>query len=380
MTPRPYFIYTGRTDLTSTSEKSYTNGSMYSSSVSNVITDPMTLLQKGKIIQKDVNSLIIQLTYFPTDYNISGSALDKLKQINAIHIPVTTETWLLKTDATGPGFLSMLNSTVTEFKTYTFGTRQEVKPWKTYQLKSKTPVSYTTIGMHNPSVLLRHPEMFKLQSEMIYDNDGNLVQTINNENTSSFINDYSDRYVVASVANAASSDIAYSSFESNGFGNWNFNAAFIKNNDGITGTKSLFLGTDPAISSTASTVTKSGLNPNTTYIITYWYKNTLRTPVLVNGTQGEFLYQSGDWELDRHEITNASQITITGHGKIDELRLYPKGALMSTVAYKEGIGKIADCDANNRLLFYEYDALGRLKLVRDQNKNVIKIYEYNYKN
>lgn len=380
MTPRPYFIYTGRADLTSTSEKSYTNGSMYYSTVSNIITDPMTLLQKGKIVQKDVNSLIIQLTYFPTDYSIPGSGLDQLKQINAIHTPVTTETWLLKPNSTGADFLSMLSSSVTEYKTYSFGTRQEVKPWKTYQLKSKTPVSYTVIGMHNPTVLLRHPEMFKLQSEMIYDNDGNLVQTISNENVASFINDYSDRYVVASVANAAVSDIAYSSFESNGYGNWNFNPSFIKINNGVTGSKSLFLGNDPAISTTASTVTKSGLNIANTYVVTYWVKDDKLAPVLVNGNAGEILFQSGNWQLYKHEITNSSQITITGNGKIDELRLYPKGALMSTVTYKEGIGKIADCDANNRLLFYEYDALGRLKLIRDQNRNVIKIYEYNYKN
>lgn len=382
MTPRPYFIYTGRTDLTSTSEKSFTNGYTTFSTESNVITDPMTLLQKGKIVQKDVNSLLIQLTYFPTDYTIVGGALDKLKQINAIHTPVTTETWLMKINS-GVGqsmTLEMLNSNVTEYKLYTFGIRQEVKPWKTYQLKSKIPVPYTTIGMHNPAVLLRHPEMFKLQSEMIYDGDGNLVQTVSNENISSFVNDYADRYTVASVVNAAYTEIAYSSFESNGKGSWNFNAAFIKNNEGITGNKSLFLGADPVISSTASTVTRSGLNTATTYIVTYWVKDDKLAPTLINGTAGEFLFQSGNWQLYKHEITGSTQISITGNGKIDELRLYPKGALMSTVAYSEGIGKVADCDANNRLLFYEYDALGRLKLVRDQNRNVIKIYEYNYKN
>ena len=372
MTPRPYFIYTGRTDVSATTEKSYVNGSLYNSTVSNVITDPMTLLQKGKIVQKDVNSLVIQLTYFPTDYNIPGSALEQLKQINAIHTPVTTETWLLKVNASGADFLTLLNATVTEFKKYTFGTRTEVKPWKSYQLKSKTPVPYTTIGMHNPSVLLRQPQLFKQQSEMIYDTDGNLVQTINNDNTTSFINDYSNRYVTASVSNATYNDIAFSSFESNGYGGWNFNQANINTSTGLTGTQCYNLTTTSAIS-------KTGLNSSTSYVVTFWVKDDNTSPMLVNGQNGTMLYQSGDWKLYEHTITGATSISVSGNGKIDELRLYPQGALMGTVTYKEGVGKIADCDANNRLLFYEYDGLGRLKLVRDQNKNVIKTYEYNYK-
>jgi hypothetical protein len=373
MIPRPYYIYTGRTDNTSSSDKAYTsNGSLYYSTVSNVITDPMTLLQKGKIVQKDVNSLIIQLTYFPTDYSIAGSAMERLKTINAIHTPVSTETWLLKV---GPGStysLEMLNAVVTEYKTFTFGNRQEVKPWKTYQLKSKTPVSYTVIGMHNPNQLLRQPQLFKQGSEMIYDNDGNLIQTISDENVTSFANDYSDRYVVASASNAAATEIAYSSFESNGKGNWIFNSAGINQTEGLTGNKSFSLGGNYSISC-------SGLNTAKEYLITYWVKDVSGAIVSVNGQLGTLLFQTGAWKLYTQTITNSSNVNITGTATIDELRLYPKGSLMSTVAYKEGIGKIADCDANNRLLFYEYDALGRLRLVKDQNRNIIKTYEYNYK-
>ena len=100
----------------------------------------------------------------------------------------------------------------------------------------------------------------------------------------------------------------------------------------------------------------------------------------INGQAGVLLYTGTDgWRLYQHEITGATSLTVAGTGLLDEFRLYPKGALMSTVSYKEGIGKITECDANNRVIFYEYDALGRLKLIRDQNKNIIKTYEYNYK-
>ncbi|MBL7732204.1 MAG: hypothetical protein JNM88_13575 [Chitinophagaceae bacterium] len=373
MWPNPYFITTGRTDLASTEEKSYSNGVLFASNATSVITDPMTLLQKGKIVQKDVNSLVIQLTYFPTDFNIPGSALEKLKEINAVHTPVSTETWMLKFNSQPPLIsIELLNATVTEYKQYTFGSRQEVKPWKSWQLKSKTPVASSVIGTHNPSVLLRVPSLFKLQSEMVYDNDGNLVQTNTNDNVTSFVNDYSDRYVVASVANAAYTDIAYTSFEANRTGGWIFNSSSINTSVGLTGEKSFVLDG-------ANTVTRSGLNTGRSYVITYWVKDDKTSPILVNGSAGELLFEANHWQLYRHEVTGAGSVTVSGGGKVDEVRLYPKGALMSTVTYKEGIGKVSDCDANNRLLFYEYDQLGRLSIIRDQNRNIIKTYEYNYK-
>jgi hypothetical protein len=383
MSPRPYYIYSGRADLSSTTEKSFTNGALYYTQTTNILVDPMTLLQKGKIIQKDVNSLIVQLNYYASDYSIPGSALEKLVQLNAIHTPVATETWLLKLNFTAFGFVftyELLDANITEYKAYSFGNREEIKPWKTYTLKSKTSVPAAQIGMHNRNVLIRKPEFFKLQNEMVYDNDGNLVQTISDDNITSFVNDYSDRYTIASVANAGYAEIAYSSFEANGKGSWDFNTAFIANTSGgITGEKSLLIGSYPAISPTPSTVTKSGLNASKTYIITYWMKDNGSDYVQVNGSAGSLLFQTGSWKLYQHEITGSTGVTISGTATVDELRLYPKGALMSTVTYKEGIGKIADCDANNRLLYYEYDALGRLKLIRDQNRNVIKTYEYNYK-
>lgn len=371
MWPSPYYITTGRTDLAGTIESAYSNGVMYTSDVATVITDPMTLLQKGKIVWREASSIAIQLSYFPTDYNIPGSALAKLKEINAIHTPVSTETWILKLGQGGV-VIEMLNSVITEYKLYTFGSRQEVKPWRSWQLKSKTPVPSSVIGTHNPSVLLRVPSLYKLQSEMIYDNDGNLVETSTDDNVTSFINDYSDRYTVASVANASVNDIAYTSFESNGKGSWNFNNAAIQTTTGITGYQSFMLGA-------GNNITRTSLDAGKTYIITYWVKSDFAATVSVNGQSGELLFETGGWKLYRHELSGTATATISGTASIDEVRLYPKGALMSTVAYKEGIGKISDCDANNRLLFYEYDGLGRVLMIRDQHKNVIKTYEYNYK-
>ena len=56
---------------------------------------------------------------------------------------------------------------------------------------------------------------------------------------------------------------------------------------------------------------------------------------------------------------------------LDELRLYPKDAQMITTAYDPKVGKTAECDENNRITYYEYDGLGRLVYVKDE-QNVKK--------
>ena len=77
----------------------------------------------------------------------------------------------------------------------------------------------------------------------------------------------------------------------------------------------------------------------------------------------------------------SSTVKITGNNcKIDELRLYPKKSTLITTAYDIGVGKTADCDINNRITYYEYDGLGRISKVLDERRNIIKTYEYHFKN
>lgn len=393
MLPRPYNYITGRVDQLGTLQKSYnTKGDLYYEDRTSVLTDPLTLLQKAKTVQKDPNSTMTTISYFPTDYNISG-AIATLKSNNALHTPISTETWETKYKVeyndNGPYTVSekfLLDAKVTEFDLFTFNGIQQVRPKKIYTLRTNAPIPASVIGEVNiktprSSIFLFNgidkDKYYKLETEMVYDNSGNLVQTISNENVTSFINDYSDRYVVASVANANYADIAYTSFEGNGKGQWSFDQSKIITTSQLTGNKAYQLSTSGMGVVTRNIRTGEGAPQK--YTITYWAKNGSGI-VLLNGQSGVEQYTTPyGWTLYKAELNSITTLAITGTGIIDELRLYPTGSLMSTVSYQEGIGKISDCDANNRLMFYEYDALGRLKIIRDQNRNIIKTYEYNYK-
>jgi YD repeat-containing protein len=54
------------------------------------------------------------------------------------------------------------------------------------------------------------------------------------------------------------------------------------------------------------------------------------------------------------------------------------GALVTTYTYKPLIGMTSVTDPQGKTSFYEYDAFGRLKDIKDLNGNMIKTYDYHY--
>ncbi|WP_193217882.1 MULTISPECIES: SpvB/TcaC N-terminal domain-containing protein [unclassified Imperialibacter] len=87
---------------------------------------------------------------------------------------------------------------------------------------------------------------------------------------------------------------------------------------------------------------------------------------------------AGNWEFIETTATNG---TIGGTGTLlDEVRIFPSGGYMTTYSYDDFGNILSSNDLNNILSHYEYDSFGRLKLIRDQKKNILKSYIYNFQN
>lgn len=103
------------------------------------------------------------------------------------------------------------------------------------------------------------------------------------------------------------------------------------------------------------------------YILSYWDKPS----------------GSGTWTY--HEQTldltgTPADLTIgSSNNLIDEVRLYPVDALMTSYTYGPGLNMTSKCDERNRVIYYEYDDLQRLTTIRDNEKNITKTFDYNYK-
>ncbi len=193
----------------------------------------------------------------------------------------------------------------------------------------------------------------------------------------SYIWDYQGSFPVAEVKNATHLDIAATSFEADGRGNWEVQGTLLPEgssdlvnywtlytNDAMTGTTSF-----------GGRMTKA-VNSGTTYIVTLWCKNGYSATV--NSNAGSLVSSKNGWNLYKWEITGQSFVTVQGN-HIDEVRLHPKNALMTTYTHKGFIGVSSVCDVNNNITHYEYDVMNRLALVRDDDKSILKKYEYTYK-
>jgi len=224
---------------------------------------------------------------------------------------------------------------------------------------------------HNPANLL--PVTYSKYFTIQLDQDNHIIeQNKENDLRNSFLWDYNKLYQSAETKNATASGIAHTSFEADSKGNWTYTGTPATDATAPTGKKAF------TIVNSTNNITKTGLSTTTTYIVSYWKKS---GTIAVNGTTPTTGKTINGWTYYEHKVVNPSggSITVSGtNGLIDELRLYPLTAQMTTYTYEPLIGMTSQCDANNNITYYEYDSFGRLSLVKDQDKNILKRYCYNY--
>jgi hypothetical protein len=186
-------------------------------------------------------------------------------------------------------------------------------------------------------------------SFVTYDNKGNLItQQKTDDLPVTYLWGYHKRFPVAEVKNAPdTTTVFYTSFEDDG----NYTAV------AYTGEKAR---------QGQYTVTLPATNGN--YKVTYmkW----------AGGSPENWQYITQDVAV----TTGTAQTLVIGTAPdvIDEVRLYPAGAWMTTYSYKPEIGITSSADQNSVVMYYEYDSFGRLKYLKDARRNILKSYEYNY--
>jgi hypothetical protein len=189
----------------------------------------------------------------------------------------------------------------------------------------------------------------------------------------SYIWDYKNTSPIAKAINATIDQIAYTSFEADGNGSWTIGSATRDATSSITGSQCYNLNN--------GSCTRSGLTSGATYIVSYWSRTGSSFTVTGStGTkQGKTIFMNGGfWTYFEHTVTATTSVTVSGVGDIDELRLYPANAQMTTYTYTPLVGMTASCDVDNRVSYFYYDPLGRLRYVADQDGNIIKTTEYHY--
>lgn len=198
----------------------------------------------------------------------------------------------------------------------------------------------------------------------------NVAQVTQSGVTTSLLWSTDNTYIVGEVKNARLPLVAYSGFEGTQYYGWTFPAAGVNTSVAYTGNKCYLL-------SAANTISRA--TEYVTLIVSYWSRSS--TPYTIAGTNGTPTQGKtiNGWTYFEHKVTGTNNITITGAGYIDDVRLYPLGAQMNTYVYSPLVGITSITDTNNNTNHFEYDEHGRMILSKDTDLNLLKRVEYVYK-
>ncbi|HEY1645709.1 MAG TPA: hypothetical protein VGF75_05040, partial [Candidatus Saccharimonadales bacterium] len=329
-------------------------------------------------VNKSNGDIITSLVNYPQDYSAGTPFIDSLVAHNVISLPI--ETIKYQTDPSNN--TTILGGTVSTFKQDGKGlpdiieqiaNTQPILPGS-FKFSNTPGTGLWPYNTSSKSVFSPDPSFVNRASFISYDNFGNILSDQKvGDFVYSYLWDYQSVYPIAEVKNASQSDIAYTSFEADGAGNWHIPDTTRIRAYAMTGTMSFGLNS-------GNTITASGLNSSKTYIVSYWSRAGSMTVNGTSGTLGDTVTAGGyTWGYYEHTIDGATSVSISGTGAIDELRLFPKGSLMTTYTYTPLVGMTSQCTPTNYITYYGYDGLARLNVVRDMRGNVIKTYNYHYR-
>jgi hypothetical protein len=356
------FIY-----LKKTTSRIY-NGGNYLETIKNFTYNDRNLKPSIEDSQGSDGQTIAVVTKYPLDYMVAGASnpkstpIELLQNTNTINVPIEQYSYkvLPSTDKLllGANYYAYRpdNTLADTIFTYKLPGTQVLN----YTGLTATASSFSKSSAYEPNVIVDQ-----------YDMAGNVLQQKKDGGSPiSYLYDYVPNYPVAEVVGAKLDDIAYTSFESLGGGNWAYSGTISSDDTAPTGKKVYAL-------TTSNTIVKTGLSSGITYVLTYWAKNNSSTTI--SGTTATIVSSKNGWYQYQCLITGVASVTLSGTVALDELRLYPQGTLMSTSTYNYLVGMTSKTDVKGMTTYYEYDEHNRLKMLKDQLGNIVKAIEYHYK-
>lgn len=382
--------------LSATTLLSYNNFNQISSSI--------TTNSDGTIFEKR--------NKYPMDYSFgysptgdAGIAISQMKQKNIIAIPL--ESILLKAEnTTAERFI--INGQLSEYKCETVNGINHVPLLKyNFEFQAAIPVStssgsvpFLPSSINATDGFVKDPRYVKTKSVDKYNDLGRATELhAEYEPVTSMIYCPYTKAPIATAYNATANKIYYSGFEFDNTVSSDFVAGFVysdafagsyvgKSSGGSIGTPSF-----------SKTVLTGVLNGSSGFKASVWVKgpsNSCLSLKTVGGTPiTKSTYNSNStsaWNLLSIELTASELSTINANGLIvgvsggtvsspayfDELKLYPLDATLSTVSTDYAGRTVSVGDANDQYTFNEYDDLGNLLTIKDNNKDIIKVTDIQF--
>ena len=375
-----YNLFTGKVKLENTIEKDYeqNNDLKYtekttSYSYKDIYEGQTEDLLLPTMIEESAASGIVsrkQITYLWDNIPAASSpeatlAYTTLRNNGVKTIPVFTKVQVANVES-GSIYYKYISTEKQEFIKTPAG---NIEHWRTWLQRTNVPLTESELNSNVPVLV----------SEKFYNNEGVLAASAEEGGrVIAYLSDYDNQSTVASAINLRKvtvggeetiETVAYTSFETGKNNGFSFNNGARMLSTSITGNNYYQLS--------GGNITATINSTSRPYLLTLWASS----PISVSNSS---LLKTGPvrkgFTLYEYALNPGSNsVTISGSAHVDEIRLFPKDVRIATTAYDPIIGKMAECDANNRFTTYEYDSRGRLKLIKDDKGDIVKMYEYQEK-
>ena len=346
----------------------------YTTSTVNYVYGDTTHQQIARVYHTDSKgNTHVTVNKYPFDY-LSGTTtynavLDTM--LNRHMYAEVVEKWdTLKNAAT-----SVNAVTGAQFNQFQYGSiTGTIVPYKISTLSVASPLTNFVPASVVSGTLTGDSRYAQMISFDWYDSNNNITQyTPRNATPTAIMWDYLHAMPVAQVKNAPANltggTMAYTSFEADGKGNWLYSGTPVFDPTAPTGSNVYPLSSGN-VSISFYTNTKAN-------VLSYWSNGGAATVTCGSSITGTALVSSNGWTYYEHTIPSgaASAITISGSTSIDELRLYPVDAQMTTYTYAPS-GLTSAADTKGSISHFEYDLFQRLKNIKDWNGNIVKNFGY----
>lgn len=339
-----------------------------------------------------------------TNVNAAGADTTKVKHSQSIkrmndaanynmHGVVIEETNTL----TKSGTESFLSSWLTLFSDFSTGAQSSPKilPIRTLQYNGEAGfarASVATSGSYqefNYSTKYRNGTTFNA-----YDGVGNLLSSTDlQRNTLSTHMGYNNSLPVATIANAKPNEVVFSNFDT--YSRYQFNPPYTISTDSWSGHQSVSLTSSASIRRDAIT---NAVGSSGYYRFTCRAKATTGTNISVkakvfNGTSwietlvtypasasGKWIFLDKRISMTGIPTSFSFEVGASANILVDDIAFYPERAELTTVGYQPlyGVSSVSDTRGNTQ--FKDYDELGRLKYIRNTDRDVVQVIDYKYKN
>lgn len=332
-----------------TFEYTYKNGdiSKYVSKQSTSTNDPVKLqVLETTVIRSNSPEQLITVNKYPFQLTANTSSTGTAKGLymltnkNIFTTPHETFTYLQNSDGTNQRIIS---AQVTSFRQNASNVNQVV-PDQIYLWESALPIAktaYVPVGINGTNSGITMDPKFAQRINMVnYDDAGNILTVAkSNDVNVTYLYGYNKSLPVAEVRNATTSEVFYEGFET-----------ITNNGPGHTGVGLL-----------KGTYIPPFVIPNSRlYTIEYWIRQ-FPNPV---------------WNHVSADYSNGMNLISADY---DDIRIYPKDALMKTYTYDPLLGMTSSINESGLTYLYDYDSFGRLSVIRNEKGNIEKQYSYHYK-